>query len=264
MDGQGWLKLNRKLLDWEWYRETNTKALFIHMLLRANYDDQCFKGVPVPRGCFVSSYPHLAEETGLSVQTVRTSVKRLISTGEITVKKYPKFTLYKVEKYSRYQEDNRASNSQLTGFQQASNSQLTPIKEIKNVRNKEIKNTVGASPSSEVVISLPLSSGSYPIDQNEFEYWQDLYPTINVLQEMKKMIGWLDAHPDKKKDKGNIKAFVSRWLSKAQDQATKEASSSKEATSTGLPDWYSYRPHSPQSEATKRELKKRMERIKNK
>lgn len=149
MDEQGWIKVNRKLLNWEWYKETNTKSLFIHALLRANFDDQKFQGIIVPRGSFVSSYPNLAAETGLSVQNVRTALKRLISTGELTVKKYPKFTLFKVENYDMYQTPNSQTNSQLTGNQQASNSQLTTIKEIKNVRNKEIKNIYIAPTSDE-------------------------------------------------------------------------------------------------------------------
>lgn len=149
MDEQGWIKVNRKLLNWEWYKETNTKSLFIHALLRANFDDQKFQGIIVPRGCFVSSYPNLAAETGLSVQNVRTALKRLISTGELTVKKYPKFTLFKVENYDIYQTPNSQTNSQLTVNQQAPNSQLTTIKEIKNVRNKEIKNIYIAPTSNE-------------------------------------------------------------------------------------------------------------------
>lgn len=149
MDEQGWIKVNRKLLNWEWYKETNTKSLFIHALLRANFDDQKFQGIIVPRGSFVSSYPNLAAETGLSVQNVRTALKRLISTGELTVKKYPKFTLFKVENYDMYQTPNSQTNSQLTVNQQAPNSQLTTIKEIKNVRNKEIKNIYIAPTSNE-------------------------------------------------------------------------------------------------------------------
>lgn len=149
MDEQGWIKVNRKLLNWEWYKETNTKSLFIHALLRANFDDQKFQGIIVPRGSFVSSYPNLAAETGLSVQNIRTALKRLISTGELTVKKYPKFTLFKVENYDMYQTPNSQTNSQLTVNQQAPNSQLTTIKEIKNVRNKEIKNIYIAPTSNE-------------------------------------------------------------------------------------------------------------------
>lgn len=52
MDGH--IKLFRKFLDWGWYQDINTKVLFIHMLLKANWKDgnswaQRFRVVPLYR-----------------------------------------------------------------------------------------------------------------------------------------------------------------------------------------------------------------------
>ena len=223
MDEQGWIKVNRKLLNWEWYKETNTKSLFIHALLRANFDDQKFQGIIVPRGSFVSSYPNLAAETGLSVQNVRTALKRLISTGELTVKKYPKFTLFKVENYDMYQTPNSQTNSQLTGNQQASNSQLTTIKEIKNVRNKEIKNIYIAPTSNEaepVIIEIPTNRNGeyYPVTQKMVDDWQELYPNVNILQELRKAKGWSLSNQAKRKTFKGMSRFLNSWFSREQDK----------------------------------------------
>ena len=223
MDEQGWIKVNRKLLNWEWYKETNTKSLFIHALLRANFDDQKFQGIIVPRGSFVSSYPNLAAETGLSVQNVRTALKRLISTGELTVKKYPKFTLFKVENYDMYQTPNSQTNSQLTGNQQASNSQLTTIKEIKNVRNKEIKNIYIAPTSNEAepaIIEIPTNRNGeyYPVTQKMVDDWQELYPNVNILQELRKAKGWSLSNQAKRKTFKGMSRFLNSWFSREQDK----------------------------------------------
>ena len=72
MDGH--IKLFRKFLDWGWYQDINTKVLFIHMLLKANWKDGKFMGTTVPRGSFVSSIRNLAYETGLTEREVRTGI----------------------------------------------------------------------------------------------------------------------------------------------------------------------------------------------
>lgn len=267
MDGQGWVKIHRKIENWEWYKDPNTAHLFQHLVRRANHKDGKWRGITVPAGCLITSIRKLSEQTGLSERQVRTALNHLKSTHDVTQSSTNKYTLLKVNNYIKYQQDDTQSDKQPTQYRHTSDTQATTNKNNKNEENeKNEKNTVGAAPlpADEVVISLPLISGTYPIEKSQFDYWQDLYPSTDTLQEMKKMIGWLDSHPNKKRDQGNIKSFISRWLSKAQDQAMKELSSPKEETNTGLPDWYSYRPHSPQSETTKRELKKRMERIKNK
>ena len=40
----GFIKIHRSLLEWEWYQDTNTKTVFIHLLLTANYKDKNWKG----------------------------------------------------------------------------------------------------------------------------------------------------------------------------------------------------------------------------
>ena len=147
MMGEGFIKIHRSMLDWEWYKDTNTFTLFLHCLLIANWKDGKFMGVVVPRGSFVSSYSQLAEQTNLSVQNVRTAISHLKLTGELTVKSHAKFSVFTVVNYNKYQDDNRLTNSQLTDDQQAANRQLTTIEEKKEEKEKkerkEVKNIYG-------------------------------------------------------------------------------------------------------------------------
>lgn len=140
-----WIKIHTKLLDWEWASCPETMALWIHILLRANYEDKRWQGITIPRGSFVTSVDNLATTTGLSAQQVRTSLKRLISTSEITSKSTNRFTIITVCKYDSYQlneesinkQINEPNNNQATNEQQTDNKQITTTADIKNTRYKE-------------------------------------------------------------------------------------------------------------------------------
>ena len=117
--GHGFVKLDRRILDWEWYRDLNTCRLFFHLLLRANWKDGRFQGVEIPRGSLVTSYNNLAAETGLSVKNIRTALKHLETTGEVAVNRHPKFSVVTVNNYSLYQPDGTVNGSQVADNRQS-------------------------------------------------------------------------------------------------------------------------------------------------
>ena len=49
----GFIKLHRKIIDWEWYDDINTKTLFIHILLMANFEDKKWHGETVKEVVFL-------------------------------------------------------------------------------------------------------------------------------------------------------------------------------------------------------------------
>lgn len=134
---QGFIKLYRRITEWEWYNDINTTRLFIHLLLTANHREQKWQGLTILPGQKITSYPHLAAENTLSVQAVRTSLNKLKSTGEITVKTTSKYSLITIQNWTDYQIDNIQSNSQATGEQQASNRPSTTNKNVKNDKNEK-------------------------------------------------------------------------------------------------------------------------------
>lgn len=149
-----YVKISRKILEWEWYKDVNTKVLFFHILLKANWKDGRFQGIEIPRGSFVTSYQTLADETGLTVMNIRTAIKHLKLTQEITVSQHSKFSVITVKNYDTYQTTNTVTNSQLTGNQQAANRQLTTIEEGK----KERKEEYNKSPKGDYENSTPENS----------------------------------------------------------------------------------------------------------
>ena len=128
----GFISLWRSILDWEWYDDINTTRLYIHLLLTANYEDKEWHGIIVKRGSRVSSLEVLSNETNLTIQQVRTALKHLETTGELTRSKYAKFTVFTLNNYNKFQDVTGKS----TEYQQTSNNNG-----IKNNKyNKEINN----------------------------------------------------------------------------------------------------------------------------
>jgi DNA-binding transcriptional regulator YhcF (GntR family) len=221
----GHIKIDRRILEWEWYSDINTCRLFIHLLLKANWKDGRFQGTEVPRGSLVTSYNSLAKQTGLSVQNVRTAIKHLILTGEITSKQQAKFTVITVKNYDKYQLDNRVTNNLLTENQQASNKLLTTIEEGKKVRREESNKYISSAPDdkSPCAGSFLLNDGtSYEITENDVENFQQLYPGIDVRQEIRNITGWCLSNPKNRKTRSGAKRFLNGWLSRSQNSARPE------------------------------------------
>lgn len=110
---EGWIKIHRKIINWEWYDDINTKVLFLHLLLTANHQNKKWRGQIIKRGQKITSLSHLSKETGLSLQQIRTSLNKLKSTNEITIKSTSKYTLISIEKYSDYQINENEINKQI-------------------------------------------------------------------------------------------------------------------------------------------------------
>lgn len=129
--------LLRRILEWEWYSDINTTRLFIHMLCRANWKDGYFKGEKIERGSFVSSIGKLAQETNLTEREVRTALKHLKTTGEVTSRTTSKYSVFTVKNYNRYQSGDKQNDRQVTGERQASDKQVTTIEEGNKGRREE-------------------------------------------------------------------------------------------------------------------------------
>jgi len=140
-----YIKLDRKIAEWEWFTDSNTLKLWIYLLVNAQYQDSSYKGIEVKRGQLITGRKKLAEQLEMSEQQIRTCLDHLQATNEITIKPTNKYSLITIEKYGLYQGDDDGNNQQNNqqGNQRATNKQPTNNhnkrnKEIKNIRNKEI------------------------------------------------------------------------------------------------------------------------------
>lgn len=148
---RGFIVFYRKTTEWEWYKTPNMFHLFSHLIFKANHQDAFWQGTEIKRGQLITSVRILSSETGISEQSIRTCIKRLISTHELTSKSTNKYSLLTIEKYDTYQmtikainkQTNKQPNKELTNNQQTTNKQLTTNnndnndKQLNNDNNKK-------------------------------------------------------------------------------------------------------------------------------
>ncbi len=80
--------------------------------------------------------------------------------------------------------------------------------------------TNSAASSAPPVISLVQNDGNlYGVSQPQINRWQELYPAVDVLAELRKMAGWLEANSRNRKTKGGMARFAANWLSRVQDKS---------------------------------------------
>lgn len=136
---EGWIKLHRKLMEWEWFDNSEMVHLLIYFLLKANHKANMWRGVEVLPGQFITTLPDIKKDTGISVQSVRTCLDRLKSTGVITDRSTNKFRVITICKYDSYQDSNNEINSQIN---MQNNIQLTDKQQTTNRHNKNEKNNI--------------------------------------------------------------------------------------------------------------------------
>jgi len=155
-ESEGYVLLNRNILNWRWATNPKTAYLFIVMILHANYKEMEFQGAKIHRGQFVTSLQSLAKSTGFTVQEVRTGILHLKSTGEITEQSNNRYRIITIVNYDDYQETTSKSTKTSTGNQQAINKQSTTRekKGIKGIQEKNIppKSPKGDNPPSEKLV----------------------------------------------------------------------------------------------------------------
>ena len=68
-------------------------------------------------------------------------------------------------------------------------------------------------------ILLPLVDKSfYDVPKESIQKWCEAYPAVDVEQQLKRMIAWLDANPKRRKTRRGINTFINTWLSREQDK----------------------------------------------
>ena len=100
----GFIVIDRKMLEWKYHDNPLAFALWIHVLLKANWKDGWFHGRLVERGSFITSVGALAKETGIHTNTVRKYLKQFEKDEQILLNPTNKFTLITVINYAKYQD----------------------------------------------------------------------------------------------------------------------------------------------------------------
>ena len=136
---KGWISLHRKFLDWQWYTDANVMRLFIHLLIKANHTKKIWRDITINRGELITGRKQLSAELQLSEQVIRTTLKKLEKTQEITIKSTNKYSIITVCNYDSYQDNNNDANQQvnqqITNNQPTNNQQITTTNNDNNLNN---------------------------------------------------------------------------------------------------------------------------------
>lgn len=138
----GWVKIYRKMTEWEWYKDTNTKVVMLHLILTANHADNKYAGMIIRRGQVLTSYAKLADELGLSVKEIRTAISHLKKTGELGIARAGQGAghgqLITLANYGLYQLGDNERAKQVSEMGQSKGKARASNKNDKNDKNKDI------------------------------------------------------------------------------------------------------------------------------
>ncbi len=205
MNNNGFITLDRNILKWRWYKDSSVFKLFIYCLLKANWEDGEFGDEIVKRGSFITSIKHLSKDTGLTIQQVRTALKKLERTGEIFKQTSNTHTTITITNYSKYQDKNA------TNEQQTSNKRVTTIEIIKKKKKEELNK------KNNIYVHFETFWKAYPKKQHkkDTEKWflknkpneQLMDKILSSLEKFKRSKQW-------QKDNGQYIPLPSTWLNK--------------------------------------------------
>lgn len=186
---EGYIKIHRKLINWEWYSNKNDRLVWLHCLLKANWNNGYFEGKEIPRGSFVTSYKNLAKEIGISVQQLRTSLNHLKSTHNLTSKTNNQYSIITINNYDLYQATNKQDNKRLTNEQQTINNNIRNIeeKEYKETISKDIVKKVFTKPTLQEITDYCLERNNNVDAERFYNFYEskDWYVGKNKMKDWK-------------------------------------------------------------------------------
>lgn len=245
---KGFIALYRNILDhWLWDDKPFSRGqAWIDLLLTVNHADKkiMFNGelTTIKRGQTITSIRQLCDRWGWSNNKVTRFLKILESEQMLTRKSDSKKTVITIDNYGFWQdqENEKRQQSDTKAFQKHNRSiseatqkhfrstQTTMInnenndKQCKTMKNKlcpELETSSRQNTNHDLFIELSLNDGSlFEVSDSDVQKWSKLYPAVDIKQELRKMKGWLDANPTKRKTRRGVKRFVNNWLSRTQDQ----------------------------------------------
>lgn len=103
-DKSTYIKMDRNLRFWRWFKNPKTVLVWIWLLMSANIEDHDFERETIHRGEVATSRKSISAATGLTENEVRTALDHLKSTGEITSRIRPKYQVISILRYCDYQD----------------------------------------------------------------------------------------------------------------------------------------------------------------
>ena len=205
----GFVAMPRKIKEWRYYTDANTYRLFTHLIYSATWKPISKGEIDLLPGQLITGRKILASELRLSEQEIRTSLNKLKTSQEITIKATNKFSIITVCKWDEYQsyETNNQPIDQ-PSIQPTINQQSTTlITSIINKQEKKIKREVFTSPNiteiKEYFSQKIQEKGLLLNPDTQAEKFESFYGSKGWKVGNQKMIDW--------------KKAVSGWIQRANE-----------------------------------------------
>jgi hypothetical protein len=258
MPNNGWICLHRDIqAHWLFnFAEPDKFMAWCDLLMSANHEDKKFmvKGrvIECKRGQVAMSQTTLQKRWKMSQNKLKRFLVLLKNEGMIDFETNELTTIITICNYSKFQDIERADGRPLeradergTDDQTDDKQQCKQLKQLNNNKKYScadpsqgstpqqpetdfssclgidgLATTETTIPASPMVIELPLNKkGEYHVvTQADVDELSSIYPAVDVMQQFRGMLGWLNANPAKRKTKGGIKNFINTWLAKDQNK----------------------------------------------
>ena len=161
----------------------------------------------------ISSMMGISEK---SFMNARAELKQIGLIDFIPSKKRGECTKYRILNPTNYS-TNYSTNDSTDAVQ--TTVQTTDINKLKD-KQKSISYDIpekSEQVSNKTVISFPLEDGTmYDVLENDVIKYQQLYPDLDVMQELRSMVAWCDANVTRRKKRSGVKRFMNGWLNRTQ------------------------------------------------
>ena len=193
-------------------RNTNlsveAKAIYAYLSSIAGADGSCYPSVET-----------MQRELSMGKNRLTKHMGQLTSSGIIEKVRERNGNIYGRNQYILRHTQNEAVENQAVEIRPVENEAITN----NNITNNNTTNNNKDYICPELApdrsgILLPLVDKSfYDVPLSLIEQWKMAYPSVNIEQELQKMIAWLNANPTRRKSRKGIERFVISWLTRAQD-----------------------------------------------
>ena len=216
---------------------------------RGSADPELLRGLVFPR------------RKGVTEKQIQTALDSLANTGMVILYEYDGEPFFYFPNWGKHQR----IQTKHSKFPDPGDCDASPLVTVSHgesplesnpnrIQSESKKNNICTElPSAPPVLTLPLLDGTeYGIREQDISEWQDAFPNVDVLQELKAMKLWCRDNPKKRKTKNGVRRFITGWLDKEQNrggnhapqpavrQPTQSAppdASKRERGPTFLPDW---------------------------
>lgn len=135
---------------------------------------------------------------------------------------------------SDVQETNSSSNTDLTSStmfdlnsvsKSSKTNALTSSKIDIPKTAESVKQTSSLDSGKEIISFILKDNSEFKVTEDIYNEYKQLYPDINVMQELRNLKAWCISNPTKRKTRKGALRFVNGWLSRKQGQYSNNTSS---------------------------------------